>query len=240
MATDGQKDSIRATVLQAVSTQLQTMTFDDAEQMIDNPKEVNGLVGKIFEPFVRTKSVLYWLDEMTRFYGEVFGLECDFPNIRVPISREGFDWLLIMDERISTQAAYEACQKQFNCWKYTDRSLDDAVPVNDRDQSKGTYAIWLRDTVEADEVHRNKSANDLKAANISGITLRERLILELWYFWKTQKHLDVQNWTLCSGSRYDDGDVPSVGWGSDGSRVDVIWFRPDGRDDSLRVREVVS
>jgi hypothetical protein len=185
---------------------------------------------------------------MTRFYQEVYGLERNFSDIRLPVSREGFDWLLIADERVSAQMAYESCQKQFNCWKYDNRSLDDvAVPTNDRDQSKGTYAIRLRDTVEADEVHRNRSANDLKAAGINGITLREQLILVRWYYWKTGKHLDIQNITLCSGSRTGNGLVPYVGLCLVEMEPSIYWCFPDdcrgsldGQYRSLHVREVVS
>lgn len=183
-----------------------------------------------------------WLDEMTRFYKEVFGLECDFSQLRVPVSRKRFSWLLVVDERVSTEAAYQKCKEQFNCWrKYDDESLDEAVPVNDRDQFKGTYALRLRGAVEADEVYCNKSANELKAAGINGTTLRERLILELWYFWKTGNHLDVQNTTRCDGSRYDDEYfVPSVHWHPGLSRLQVDWFYPHYRHDALSVREVVA
>lgn len=116
--------------------------------------------------------------------------------------------------------------------------LDKGVPTNDRDPNNGSYAIGVRRTVEADEENKNLSANQLKSSH-KGITLLERLLLELGYFLTTGKHLDVKNVTLCSGSRNSGGNVPGVGWGSDGRRVYVDWYHSDSSGGDLRSRSVV-
>jgi len=105
-------------------------------------------------------------------------------------------------------------------------------------QKNGTYAIWVRDRVEADEEHKNKSAKDLANGNISGETLLERLLHELKYFLETSKHLDLTNITLCSGSRDSDGSVSDVGWRGD--RLCVDWDGPGLAVGILRAREVVA
>ena len=231
-----QRDDIIATMIGFIPDE---MTFDDAQGIIGAKGEFGKGVRKAFESFVKTKTVRYHLSEQERFYEEVFGLECDFSKVRVPVSREGFDRLIVLDERISTQMTFEKCQERFGAWKYTDLSLDEAVPTNDRDQLNGTYAIWLRETVKADEVHKDKSANDLKASGIKGMTLRERLLLELFYEWKnSDQHLDLVNWTLCAGSRGSGGGGPGVGW--DDGRLEVHWVSPGVRGDGLRSREAVS
>ncbi len=92
--------------------------------------------------------------------------------------------------------------------------------------------------MEAEPQRKNRSANWLRQKNIPGITLLERLLLELKYFLETGKHLDIQNATLCSGSRLDDGNVPYVGW--DDSQLKVSWCYPDDAHDALRAREVVA
>lgn len=186
------------------------LSFDEAESIFEARGEFGRGIREAFEPFIRTKPVLYWLDEMMRFYKEVFDLKCDYSKLRAPVPRERFDWLLVADHRVGAQTAFDKCQERFRTCKSTDSSLDVAVPTNDRSQKDGDYAIWLRNQVEADEEHRSKSARDLKA--VAGITLRERLMLELWYEWKRDQHLDVENYTLCSGSRDDCGNVPSVRW----------------------------
>ena len=132
---------------------------------------------------------------------------------------------------------YDACKRKFLCYKSTD-NLDAGVPKNDRDPKNGTYAIWARDTVEADEVHKNKSAMYLAQKNIKGITLLERMILELKYFTETGKHLDVDSWTLCSGSRSSDGNVPDACC-IDGA-FKVGWSNVESIGNILRSREVVS
>lgn len=133
--------------------------------------------------------------------------------------------------------AYEACERNFKCWRYAD-DLDKAVPINDRDPKNGTYAIWIRDRIEADEELKNLSANDLKNKNITGITLLERIILEPKYFKETGKHLDINNLTFCSGSRGSGDYVPDADWRGD--RFRVYWNDAVYSGDRLRSRAVVS
>ena len=92
--------------------------------------------------------------------------------------------------------------------------------------------------MEADEENKGLSANDVKKKGTDTQTLEERLLQELEYFKKTGQHLDTQNWTLCSGSRDSDGDVPYVDWSDD--ELKVHWSHPDSRSGDLRSREVVS
>ena len=118
--------------------------------------------------------------------------------------------------------------------------LDKKVTVNDRDPNNGSYAVGFKRTVEADEVNKNLSANELSKRSHKGITLLERLLLELGYFLAAGGHLDINNWTLCSGSRYSGGHVPSVRWDSDYRRVRVYWYSPGLADGYLRSRSAVS
>lgn len=127
-----------------------------------------------------------------------------------------------------------------NMYLYAE-DLDTEIPINDRDPSRdGSYAVSFRKNVEADEEFKNLSANDLKNRDHKGITLLERLLLELGYFLATGKHLDEKNWTLCTGSRNRDGNVPSVNWDPGYRGVDVDWYSPDRFSGSLRSRSVVS
>lgn len=119
--------------------------------------------------------------------------------------------------------------------------LDKEVTANDRDPNRdGSYQVSFAKNVEADPEFAGKSANQLKEQNHKGITLLERLLLELAYFIATGKHLDEKNVTLCSGSRRSDGRVPSVYWNSEDRGVYVGWYRPDHALVHLRSRSVVS
>jgi membrane-bound inhibitor of C-type lysozyme len=117
--------------------------------------------------------------------------------------------------------------------------LDKNVVKNDRDPANGDYQVKFLRTVEADPELQNKSAEMLAKDGVKGITLLERLLLELGYFLATGEHLDVENVTLCSGSRRSDG-VPYVHWSAGGREVYVHYYRPTSSDSGLRSRAVVS
>jgi hypothetical protein len=168
------------------------------------------------------------------------GITADFTGLKIPAKKRGFDRLIVVPQGIKIQQAYDSCARLFPCWKYTDASLDEIGTVNDRDPSKGSYAIWIRERVEADEEWKNKSADQLKERGILGITLLERLLYEMKFFKETGRHLDVKNVTLCVGSRYRDGHVLSVNFSELGGKVDVDWYHPGFAYGNLRTREVVS
>lgn len=175
------------------------------------------------------------------FYQDLFGIKLDFPSLQIPEKQKGFDRLIIIAKGMTPQRLFDKCKELFPCWKWTDESLDEVVTYSDRRAKDSPYAIWFRDQVEADEELKNLSANKLKKLKeqgIPGITLEERLIYELNYFKETGKHLDVENVTLCVGSRFSDGGMPSVRW--DGGELRVGWCSPDSRADYLRSRRVVS
>ena len=190
--------------------------------------------GKLQEVLIEALGIPDPRKEWERFYQEVFDKEVDFSELELPEKQDGFNWLIVMLEGLTPNKLYDKCKEHFASWKYTD-DLNTIKSVRTADK---TYAIWVRDRIEADEENKNKSANTCQAEGINGITLEERLLLEFWYHWKTGKQLDIQNATLCSGSRSPLGRVPSVHW------RDVKLFvnddRPDGAYVFLRARAAVS
>lgn len=146
-------------------------------------------------------------------------------------------WTINIPKGLTIEQAYKDCQALFPCWRWTDDNLDQLY--NSDRTSKKAYSIKVKANIEADENLKNMSANDLKEKGIKGITLLERLVLEKDYFQKIGKHLDIDNVTLCSGSRGSDGDVPEVDW-HDADGLVVHWYNPDNANDNLRSREVVS
>ena len=110
----------------------------------------------------------------------------------------------------------------------------------ERDPRKGAYAIWIRDTVEADENLKNISADSIKARGLTTETLTERLLQELVCWHETKKRLDIQNITLCSGSRNRVGRVPSVHWCRHDGWVHVSYCSSGYSLSYLRSRQVVS
>ena len=141
----------------------------------------------------------------------------------------------ITDEsKLKTSELLAECKKLFPVYSYlNDKELDEQFPA-----PKKPTTHQFRDVQEADEKWKNVSADDLDKKGIKGITLRERLLFELAYFKETGTHLDIVNWTLCTGSRYSDGRVPRVSWCGD--ELGVRWWGPAGARDHLRVREQIS
>ena len=201
-----------------------------------DPEWVAGELQRIVEGGLGPdEEVSNLLASWQKFYRDLFGLKIDLSSLVVPGRKEGFDQLVIVAQGMTPQQLYNKCAKLFPCWKWTDRSLDEIVQ-SERTAKDGTYAVWCRDVVEADEDLKNLSANYLTKRGITGITLEERLLMELKYFKETGNHLDIADITLCSGSRYSDGRVPEVYWYPDDRRLYVLWCHPEGFSPDLRSR----
>ncbi len=190
--------------------------------------------GKLQETLATALGIPDPCREWERFYLEVWGTKVDFSQLDLPAKAEGFNWLIIMLEGLTPNKLFDKCKESFVSWRYTE-DLNTIKSVRTADK---TYAVWVRDRIEADEENKNKSANDCEKEGLKGSTLEERLLLELFYHWRTCKHLDINNVTLCSGSCYSDGDVPRVGFRGGGVRV--YCFSPGGSGGGLRARSVVS
>ena len=174
------------------------------------------------------------------FYKKLFRKECDFSNVIIPEKPSVGRWRLLIVYYITLELLYAKCKELFKCWRWTDDNLDMRVAWNERDAKNGAYAIWVRDEVEADEEFKNLSANDIKEKGVTTETLAERLIHELKFFDETGKHLDIDNVTLCSGSRCGGGGVPHVSWDSYDDKLDVGRYNPDFSLGVLRSRQAVS
>lgn len=176
-----------------------------------------------------------------KFYKDNFNLTVDFSGVRIP-KCPGIGWrLLIIAQGLSSERVYQVSKQIFGrAWKYYDESLDKVVTKNERSNQDSAYAIWVRDGQEADEIHRNKSANQVEAEKLCTETCLERLIHGLKYFKETGNHLDVKTVTLCSGSRSYDGCVPYMSWHGYYDELYVSWYYPADARGDLRPREVVS
>jgi len=182
------------------------------------------------------------LNEWEKYYWKIHGLRTDFAGIPIPKADENdFPWLVCVPENFSTERAYSGGEKLYAKWKYTNKSLDDVLDLSfGRDARTNPYIVRFRENWEADKNLKGISADAIAEKGIDTSTLKERLLLGDFLFWKHQRHLDQKNWTLCAGSRYSDGFVPDVLWAPRYREVFVVWSFPDGAGSVLRAREVVS
>ena len=214
-----------------------------AEVLKLNPEQIQYWISKkgklqneIHKIFLAASSAepyffVQWLD----LYREEFGIELNINKLQISKHQEN-TWIVPVHESLTEQIIYDACKKLFSCDKSVD--LSKVIDLH----RKGTTVRRFKANVEADEEHKNKSANDLKKEGLEekSITLKEQMLLELWYFKTTGKHLDIGNWTLCNGSRDADGCVPRVRWFVDYRKFYVNWSDVDNSSDSLRARVAVS
>ena len=198
---------------------------------------LNGIHLQVFlehrNPFGLDNVVIDW-----RKVYETLGMKVDFNN---DDANDPNYWVVPVFKGVTPNKVVQALRDlNVNVYLYTD-DLDNGVPTNDRDPAKDcNYRVKFLKTIEADSELKDKSAETLAKENIKGITLLERLLLELGYFLATGNHLDIENVTLCSGSRNSGGRVPGVGWSADRRRVYVGWDRPSDSGSRLRARAVVS
>lgn len=172
-----------------------------------------------------------------KFYQKFFSLDLNVADVRIPDAPAEGDWRLIIVSRgLTLNQVYDRMITRFKCGKYAN-DLDASVTKNARD-TKETYAIWVRKGVEPDEKYLGKSTNQADPDMKIGMTLLERMLLEIAYFDETGEHLDVVGWTRCTGSRNSDGRVPSMYWGDGG--VHVGWGLPGDSDSRDGLREAVS
>lgn len=137
---------------------------------------------------------------------------------------------LEMKDYMTPQYLFDECKKLFKIYSCVDLSRVTS-------ERTGNYTVYFKNNQEADEEYKNISANQLKYIEV--ITLEERLLMEIEYFKKTGKHLDIENITLCSGSRYSDGYVPYVHFYSGDQAVHVGYWGPGIVHPGLRARRAV-
>ncbi len=180
------------------------------------------------------------LQKWQKLYKEEFNIDIsqDLENLKIPEKQEGFNWLIIITKSLKLSTIYNKLKEKFSCDTWMD-DIDRTKDIAQRPDAN-IYAIWVRDRIEADVELNNLSVNQMKKQDINPITLKERLLLELFYYQDTKEHLDLERWTSCAGSRSHSGHVPYVGCSRDRSGLYVDWCFISDASDGLRCRQVVS
>lgn len=178
------------------------------------------------------------LDQWHEFYRKYFRLALDFSKVSVPKEQDEFSRVLFIPAGLTLHTIIKAMQKCFSV-NTNNEHLDEHVDRNDRD-NRFTYAIRVRDRVEADQELKGLSADHLQSQKIKTLTLIERLVYELKYYSETNEHLDVESTTLCAGSRDRYGHVPHVRWRLGLGGLLVYACKAKDTDHELSARQVVS
>jgi len=207
-----------------------------AREWISDKKNLEKAVGKILWSKKRAPDIveINW-----RIVYEALGMQAKykFAISRLKVANKASLWVIPVLRGLT-------CKKLILCLKKLGVNIENrinnpdiTVRRNDRHPNKdGSYVIAFRRSIEADEDNRNLSAYDMKKKGLKGITLLERLLLELGYFIATNSHLDEESVTLCAGSYHINGDTPRVCFRSGILRVYVCWCGAKDQCDHLRAR----
>ncbi len=185
-----------------------------------------------------------FVEQWNTFYYKVFGINVDFLGVDIPKDSNGFNQVIFMLKDLSYDEVEKACKETFKFQKCEKIPLSRLVKMDSEERTTThSYAIRTRASVEADKTYRHKTAEMIAQEGVKSMTLLERLVYGLFFYWMSdkKKHLDYEYVTLCAGSRFwCSSTVPSVYFGSfNGSVcVDRDWL--GARSATLRVREVVA
>jgi hypothetical protein len=171
------------------------------------------------------------------FYAEVFSLQVQ-SSCALGTAENGHERLLVGGEGLTLDQAIQASQNLFpvsSVYNTSDRDL--FIHFNERD-TRTTYGVLVRESVEVGPEFYEKSADDLARDQIRGITLLERILYGLKYFRETGRHLDTVGGTLCFGSRDSQGNVPRVHLSSS-LGVQIARSQPDERNRKILGRRVL-
>ncbi len=180
------------------------------------------------------------LQSWTVFYQKYFGLNFDFSGIHIPDKKDGFDYLIVVGKGMSINRVYNIMKENFRSWKWCGRDLESVMQGSEQGGVKESYAFWVRDSQEADEELRDKSAYMIAEEEIDTENLLERLLHGFKYWSENKNHLDTKTITLCANSCYGyaGGDAPTVVRISDGG-ASVSRCVPIYRHDDLRARRAI-
>lgn len=181
------------------------------------------------------RELVFNLEDWAKILKDVFGVKLDPKKVVMPERPDEFLWGVV-NPGLNFKEIVRGCRTKFKVWLENENMKSETVAK----RPKTPYPVFFRDRVEADEEFKNKSALDLERQGANVITVEERLLLELWYFLKTSRHLDLENWTYCAGSRDACGNVPHVHWNSHHGEVHVSLWHPRDQSVPLRAREAVS
>lgn len=134
-----------------------------------------------------------------------------------------------------TSELLEMCRAKFPVWSYYENAqLDADFPA----PKEATTRHFLNQQEPDKETLGLSTRQAEKKGFKNGITIRERILLELSYFDQTGNHLDIKGLTFCSGSRDSGGGVPDAHWLAGEFRIG--WYDLDYSDSDYGIRSAVS
>lgn len=207
-----------------------------AQKWIDNKRDLEETVRKI----LLSKSEVPEVSEINwKIVYKLLGMQAEYESAiaSLKLVKDNAVWAIPVLSGLTCKKVIACLKKLGVNIKKNINNPDVEVNQNDRNPNKdGSYSVSFKRSIEADEENRNLSTDDIKRKGSEGITLLERLLLELGYFTSTGQNLDVESVTLCAGSRHKNGETPRVCHRSGILRIFVCWCGSRDQCDHLRPR----
>ncbi|MEQ1561234.1 MAG: hypothetical protein ABL899_00760 [Nitrospira sp.] len=148
--------------------------------------------------------------EWEKFYLDHFDVSADFTDVVIPPKPSDGEWRpIFILKGLTMNQTLAAMQEKFKVWvrrECEEVGLDAFVTFNAR-TTTASYAVWVRAGDEPDITHIGRSTRDADMSGRIGVTLLERMLLEMKYSADTGKNLDLIGATICTGSRDANGGV---------------------------------
>lgn len=184
----------------------------------------------------KTKKQVPFQNEKTEweeFYQKNFGIKVNFSTTKIPIRRFIGQKLIFIPKKLT-------CNKVFDAWNFPKKrfvkNLDDRLQFSVRDNTKKHYAVWVDAGGSPKVSLLGKSVKEADPDGQEGITLLERMVLELKHFTEEGKNLDAGKGTLCSGSMYKRGIGIPYTQVLSGGEVSVSWYSPESKMPCIGIR----
>ncbi len=154
--------------------------------------------------------------------------EAQVPGIKVPKILPG-EVPIIIGTNVLFRHAIAACRQLFVVNTYGYRVDELGKSLIDVRRSNSGYCVITKNYLNASENKDcgGKPAVELMENGHLGMTLLERLVLELFVFVTTGKHLDAEKYcrTICTGSYFEGRGYPTVQW--TGDNLEIACIAPD-------------
>ncbi len=134
-------------------------------------------------------------------YREEFGVKIN-PRMKIPTRVKGYDRLIVVAKGMDWRKIYAVVGKRMTGFMMADSYFNVYKAGIKSDRIATTdYAVWVKDSTEAEERFANKSYDDLKKENVRSITIEEYLLLAYIKVADRGEHIDQKGWTMCAGSK---------------------------------------
>ncbi len=175
-----------------------------------------------------------------KFYRKFLSLKVDLSGILIPDKPKTPSRLRFRIEGRTHNMLLFYERKQYEVWTVYTREDDiDTAIIWNAPRPIGSYAFWVRDTIEPEKKYLCRPQLEADPQGIIGVNLYERRLDGFQYFTETGNHLDIKGATICTGSRDIYGSVPNVCWLSGSREVRVDSAHPLFVDSSYGLRSVV-